>query len=60
MNDGAFTESTVEEAALAWLETTGWQVAHGPDIAPDALAAKWADSGWYPSHQAPRNRPDHG
>ncbi len=27
-----FTESTIEEAALAWLEATGWQVAHGPDI----------------------------
>ncbi|MCP9469501.1 MAG: hypothetical protein NNA31_05810 [Nitrospira sp.] len=26
------TESTVEEAALTWLEATGWQVAHGPDI----------------------------
>ena len=30
-----FPEATVEEAALAWLESTGWQVAHGPDIAPD-------------------------
>ena len=30
-----FTESTVEEAALAWLEAAGWRIAHGPDIAPD-------------------------
>jgi type I restriction enzyme R subunit len=30
----AFTESVVEQAALAWLEATGWRVAHGPDISP--------------------------
>jgi len=30
-----FTESTVEDAALAWLEGIGWRVAHGPDVAPD-------------------------
>ena len=30
----AFTESTVKEAALAWLEGTGWRVAYGPDISP--------------------------
>ncbi len=30
-----FTESTVESAALAWLEAIGWQIAHGPDISPD-------------------------
>jgi len=29
-----FTESTVEEAALAWLEAIGWQIAHGQEIAP--------------------------
>jgi type I restriction enzyme R subunit len=34
-----FAESTVEAAALAWLESTGWQVAHGPDIAPPCLPA---------------------
>jgi type I restriction enzyme R subunit len=38
-----FTESTVEEAALAWLEAGGWQIAHGPDIAPDTPAAERAD-----------------
>lgn len=34
-----FTESVVEEAALAWLEAGGWRIAHGPDISPagDAL-----------------------
>ena len=36
----AFTESTVEDAALAWLENAGWRVAHGPDIAPDMPAAE--------------------
>jgi type I restriction enzyme R subunit len=40
MGDGSFTESTVEEAALAWLEAVGWRVAHGPDIAPDMPAAE--------------------
>jgi len=34
-----FTESHVEEAALAWLESAGWQVAHGPDIGPPCLPA---------------------
>ena len=29
-----FTESIVEQAALAWLEGLGWKIAHGPDIAP--------------------------
>lgn len=29
-----FTESTVEDAALAWLESLGWVVKHGPHIAP--------------------------
>lgn len=38
----AFTESTVEEAALAWLEAIGWRIAHGPDIAPDMPAAERA------------------
>ena len=29
------TESVVEDAALAWLESLGWQVLYGPDIAPE-------------------------
>ena len=28
-----FTESIVEDAALAWLESLGWSIAHGSDIA---------------------------
>src|SRR5690606_31387193 len=41
----AFSESVVEDAGLAWLEATGWQIAHGPDIAPDLAAAERADCG---------------
>jgi len=41
----AFTESVVEEAALAWLEAIGWQVAHGPEIAPDMPGAERANYG---------------
>ena len=39
------TESVVEQAALAWLESAGWTIAHGPDIAPDMPAAERADYG---------------
>ena len=28
-----FSESVVEDAALAWLEALGYAVLHGPDIA---------------------------
>jgi type I restriction enzyme R subunit len=42
---GAFTESVVEQAALAWLESIGWRVAHGPDIAPDTIGAERRDYG---------------
>ena len=31
-----FNESTVESATLSRLTSLGWQVAHGPDIAPPA------------------------
>ena len=33
------TEADVKEAALAWLTDLGWSVAHGPDIAADAVVA---------------------
>ncbi|HIQ21110.1 MAG TPA: type I restriction endonuclease subunit R [Planctomycetes bacterium] len=29
------TESEVESAALTWLESLGWRIEHGPEIAPD-------------------------
>jgi type I restriction enzyme R subunit len=41
----SFTESVVEDAALAWLESLGWQVMHGQDIAPETLAAERVDYG---------------
>ena len=42
---GGFTESVVEAAALDWLQAIGWQIAHGPDIAPDTLLAERASYG---------------
>src|ERR1700693_1130635 len=39
----SFTESVVEEAALAWLEALGYVVLHGPDIAVDMLGAERSD-----------------
>ena len=35
-----FTESVVEDAALGWLKSLGWSVAHGPEIAPDTSSAE--------------------
>lgn len=35
-----FSESVVENAALDWLDGLGWRVAHGPDVAPETLAAE--------------------
>jgi len=43
--NAAFTEPVVEKGALAWLEATGWQVAHGPDLASDMPAAEWSGYG---------------
>jgi type I restriction enzyme R subunit len=40
-----FSESDVENAALEWLRAIGWQVAHGPDIAPGMPATERADYG---------------
>lgn len=36
----ALTESVVESAALAWLESLGYAVKHGPEIAPGELLAE--------------------
>ena len=33
------TEAVVEDAALAWLESLGWTIAHGPE-SPIALLSK--------------------
>jgi type I restriction enzyme R subunit len=40
-----FAESIVEEAALAWLEGSGWSVRHGADIAPGEPGAERGDYG---------------
>ena len=45
MRDRDVTESIVEQATLAWLESLGWRIAHGPAIAPDAPCAERADYG---------------
>ena len=39
----SFTESVVEDAALAWLEALGYAVLHGPDIAAVMLDAERSD-----------------
>ncbi len=45
MTRSRLTESDVEQSALAWLEGLGWNVAHGPDLAPDTLDAERLDYG---------------
>ena len=39
------TEADVEQAALDWLSGLGWNVAHGPDIAPGTPNAERRDYG---------------
>jgi len=41
----AFTESVVELAALAWLESAGWSVKNGTEVAPGEPPAERADYG---------------
>lgn len=41
----AFTESVVEDAALAWLESVGYTIKHGPEIGPGELFAERGDYG---------------
>ena len=38
-----FNEFTVEQAALDWLADLGWQILHGPDIAPGASGEERGD-----------------
>jgi type I restriction enzyme R subunit len=42
----AFTESIVEDAALAWLEGLGYAVLHGPEIAAGEPAAERSDQNY--------------
>ena len=39
------TESVVEDAALTWLESLGYAIKHGPEIAPGELFAERGDYG---------------
>ena len=39
----SFTESIVEDAALAWLEQLGYTILHGPEIGADTLTAERTD-----------------
>lgn len=45
MSFGTFTESVVDQVALAWLEAIGWRIAPGRDIGFDTPAAERADDG---------------
>jgi type I restriction enzyme, R subunit len=45
MSEQSFTESVVEDAALAWFESLGYTVKHGPEIAPGELFAERGDYG---------------
>jgi type I restriction enzyme R subunit len=42
----SFTESVVEQAGLAWLESLGYSIKHGPEIAVNAAAAERNDPGY--------------
>ena len=55
MSDVSLSESTVEAAALDWLASLGWAVAHGPDIAPEAPDAERADYGEVVLHRRLRS-----
>jgi type I restriction enzyme R subunit len=37
------SETTLEQTALAWFESLGWQTAFGPDISPDGPACERKD-----------------
>lgn len=42
-----FSESVVEQAALAWVESLGYCVLHGPDIAADEPIAERSDPNYH-------------
>jgi type I restriction enzyme R subunit len=45
MIEHGVTESVVEQAALAWFESTGWDIRNGSAVAPGEAAAERADYG---------------
>ena len=56
--DRGVTGSVVEQAALAWLENTGWQICNGAEIAPGELAAERDDYGPVVLAQRLRDAPE--
>lgn len=40
MTERGVTESVVEQAALAWLDSLGWRIRHGLGIAPGESKAE--------------------
>jgi len=42
---GNFTESVVEDAALAWLDSLGYAIKHGPEIALGEFLPERTDYG---------------
>jgi type I restriction enzyme R subunit len=46
MSGSHFSESVVEDAALAWLEAQGYAIAHGPEIAFGEPAAERVDENY--------------
>lgn len=49
-----FTESIVEDAALAWLEALCYEVLHGPDIATGEPGAERMDANYWKETVAER------
>jgi len=43
MTEHGVSDSVVEQAALGWLETSGWHIAHGPEVAPGTERASSAE-----------------
>jgi type I restriction enzyme R subunit len=43
VSNRTFTESVVEDAALAWLSSLGYKVLHGPNIALGESGAEHSD-----------------
>lgn len=57
----SFTESVVEDAALEWLASLGYEVLHGPDIAVGESAAERTDPNYRDVVLEARLRPEeHG
>jgi hypothetical protein len=54
MSRPGFTESIVEDAALAWLKGLGYAVLHGPDISPGGDTLTTTLSQWERGEQSGR------